>query len=68
MPNVFIGTHVKLRSELGGMWSPEFEREKLVCEEHWKEVGLPDAFSAPPQYRYEDYITSNAHKKIRIKP
>ena len=67
LPDVFIGTHVKLRTELGGMWSSQFENEKLVCEDHWKEAGLPDAFSAPPNFLYEDYLTSNAHKKIRIK-
>src|SRR5262249_20675735 len=26
-PNIFIGTHVVPRPLLGGMWSPEFERE-----------------------------------------
>lgn len=66
-PDVFIGTHVKLRTELGGMWSPQFELEKLVCEDHWNGAGLPEAFSAPPDFLYEDYLTSNAHKKIRIK-
>ena len=65
-PNVFIGTHVCLRANLKGMWSREFEQEKLVCEEHWKAVGLPFPFTDPPDFRYEKYMTSNAHKKVRV--
>lgn len=65
-PDVFIGTHVRRRQELGAMWSAEFEHEKLVCEDHWKDAGMPDPFTDKPYYRYEHYITSNAHKKIRV--
>lgn len=65
-PNVFIGTHVCLRIDLKGMWSPEFEHQKLVCEDHWTAAGLPSPFSAPPDFQYERYMTSNAHKKIRV--
>lgn len=64
-PNVFIGTHVKPRKCLGGMWSPQFEHEKLVCEEHWNDAGMLVPFTDPPNFRYESYMTSNARKKIR---
>jgi hypothetical protein len=40
-PNVFVGTHVVPRKGLGGMWSSQFEHEKLVCEDYWKAAGLP---------------------------
>lgn len=66
MPDVFVGTHVEKRDGLGGMWSPEFEHQKLVCEDHWRDAGLPDPFSDEPLFRYERYITSNANKKIRV--
>jgi hypothetical protein len=67
-PDVFVGTHVKPRKGLGGMNSPQFEYEKLVCEDHWKAAGLPgDAFfSDPPTFRYEAYITENAFRKVRV--
>lgn len=65
-PDVFIGTHAKPRKSLGGMWSPQFEHEKLVCEGHWMDAGLPDPYSDRPNFRYESYITSNAKKKIRV--
>ena len=65
-PDVFVGTHVKRRVELGGMWSPEFEHEKLVCESHWKDCDLTDPFSDAPHFRYEKYITSNARKKLGV--
>lgn len=62
-PDVFVGTHVVPRDSLGGMWSPQFEQEKLVCEDHWKDVGLPPPFHGT---RYEDYITENASRETRI--
>lgn len=65
-PDVFIGTHVRLRTDLGGMWSPQYEYEKLVCEDHWNAAGLPPPFTDSPHFRYESYMTSNAHKKIRV--
>lgn len=67
-PNVFVGTHVKPRAGLGGMNSPEFEQEKLVCEDHWLEAGLPKDgfFTAPPHFAYTDYITENASKSVRV--
>lgn len=65
-PNVFIGTHVRPRGALGGMWSQQFENEKLICEDHWKAAGLPAPFTDPPHFQYESYMTSNAHKKIRV--
>lgn len=65
-PDVFVGTHVVLRKELGGMWSPQFEHEKLVCEDHWNAAGLPEPFTAPPGYMYEAYITANARKDIGV--
>jgi hypothetical protein len=57
-PDVFIGTHVKPRKGMGGMWSAQFEHEKLVCEDHWKMCGLPEvpppgAFTDAPHFRYE---------------
>jgi hypothetical protein len=64
-PDVFIGTHVDRRNRLGGMWSPEFEHEKLVCEDHWKAAGLPTPFSHP-RFDYQAYITENATRKLRI--
>lgn len=66
-PNVFIGTHACLRKDLGGMNSPEFEQEKLVCEEHWKAAALPDTpFTDAPEFRYERYITENAGKHLKV--
>lgn len=67
-PNVFVGTHVKPRKGLGGMYSPQFEHEKLVCEDHWKAAGLPEDgfFSDPPKFAYEAYITENASRKVRV--
>lgn len=67
-PDVFVGTHVERRDALGGMWSTAFEHNKLVCEEHWRNAGLPAPFSDPPHFRYERYITSNAQRKIQVKP
>lgn len=66
LPDVFIGTHVKERKGMGGMWSPQFEHEKLVCEEHWESAGLSAVYSDAPQFRYESYITENAAAKIGI--
>lgn len=54
------------RKLLGGMWSPQFEHEKLVCEDHWNDAGLPPPFSDVPQFRYEKYITTNASQKVQI--
>lgn len=65
-PDVFVGTHVRKRADLKGMWSQEFEQAKLKCEEHWDSAGLPPPFSDPPHFRYESYITSNAYKKLRV--
>jgi hypothetical protein len=64
--DVFIGTHVKLRKDLGDKWSQQFEHEKLVCEDHWRDAGLPVPYTAPPEFPYGSYITSNAQKKIRV--
>jgi hypothetical protein len=68
MPDVFIGTHVRLRNGLGGMNSPQFEHEKLVCEQHWVAAGIPEDgfFSDPPDFRYTAYITDNADHSIRV--
>jgi hypothetical protein len=70
-PDVFVGTHVVLRHEMGGMWSTQFEHEKLVCEDHWKDAGLPTvpfpgAFTDAPHFRYEAYITENARRKLEV--
>lgn len=65
-PDVFIGTHVRRRDGLGGMWSTQFENEKLVCEDHWNAAGLLAPFTDPPNFHYESYMTSNAYKKIRV--
>jgi len=62
-PNVFVGTHVIPRARLKGKWSPEWEHEKLVCEDHWRGAGLAEPFRAT---RYEDYITENAGRKLRV--
>ena len=66
MPDVFIGTHVKPRKGMGGMWSQQFEYEKLVCEEHWNAAGLGMPFSDPPDFKYEAYITDNASRKVLV--
>lgn len=66
MPDVFVATHHMPRRILGGMWSPQFEHEKLVCEEVWKGIGLNDPFTDAPEFRYEAYITSNASRKPGI--
>jgi hypothetical protein len=64
--DIFVGTHVRLRTELGGMWSQQFEHEKLVCEDHWKAAGLLAPFSDSPTFKYEAYM-SNASKNVRVK-
>ena len=66
MPDVFVATHLEMRSKLGGMWSGQFEHQKLVCEDHWKDAGLPDPFTDVPDFRYEKYITSNAQRKMSL--
>jgi hypothetical protein len=66
LPDVFIGTHVKERKALGGLWSREFEHEKLVCEGHYLDTGLTTFFSDKPHFRYEAYITENASPTIRV--
>lgn len=66
MPDVFVATHAAYRKKLGGMNSPEFEHEKLVCEEHWDAAGLGKPFTDAPTFRYESYITSNSSRNIRI--
>jgi hypothetical protein len=50
------------------MWSPQFEHEKLVIEDHWKAAGLSDAdvFTAAPSFGYSAYITSNARREKGI--
>ena len=65
-PDVFVATHHRPRQLLGGMNSPEFEHEKLVCEDHWNACGLGAPFSDSPQFRYEAYITENASRKVAI--
>lgn len=65
-PDVYVGTHVMPRNGLGGLYSAEFEHEKLVCEDIYRDAGLTTVFSDPPVFRYESYITSNASKKVRI--
>ncbi|MER8486263.1 hypothetical protein [Mesorhizobium sp. M1322] len=66
MPDVFVGTHVERRDRLGAKWSPQWEHQKLVCEDHWNEAGLPAPFTDQPSFLYERYITSNARQKIRV--
>jgi hypothetical protein len=66
LPDVFIGTHVKLRKGMGGMWSPQFKYEKLVCEDHYKAAGLVNFFTDAPHFRYSSYITENATATIRV--
>ena len=66
LPDVFIGTHVKERKELGGKWSDQFEMEKLICEQHYKRAGLTCVFSDNPLFRYNSYITENASAQPRI--
>lgn len=65
--DVFVATHAVERKLLGGMNSPEFEREKLVCEDAWKAAGLGIAvYSDAPEFRYEKYITENARRRLEI--
>jgi hypothetical protein len=66
LPDVFIATHVKLRNGLGGMHSPQFAQEMLVCEDHYRNAGLTTFFSDIPDFKYESYITENATAKIGI--
>jgi transcriptional regulator with XRE-family HTH domain len=47
LPDVFVATHIVERSKLGGMNSPEFEHEKLVCEEHWTAAGFEPILHGP---------------------
>lgn len=65
-PDVFVATHVVERTDLKGKWSPEYEREKLVCEDHWDKADLPPPFSDFPGFRYSVYVTSNAIPNVRI--
>lgn len=65
-PDVFVGTHVVARINLGGMYSPEFEHEKLVCEDIYKQAGLTVVFTDAPRFRYESYVTDNASKRVRV--
>ena len=66
LPDVFIGTHVKLRKCLGGMNSPQFEYERLVCEDHYRDAGLTAVYTDAPHFRYEAYITENATRSLRV--
>ena len=66
LPDVFVATHPMPRNVLGGMNSPQFEHEKLVCEDHWKVAGLDAVFTDIPAFRYESYITENASRKLEI--
>lgn len=66
LPDVFVATHVVDRAGLNGMNSPEYEHEKLVCEDHWSAAGLPVPFTDRPLFRYSAYVTSNAHPTVRI--
>jgi hypothetical protein len=66
MPDVFVATHAVFRATLGGMWSPEFEHQKLVCEEYWTNAGLGEPFSDPPEFRYSEYISGEATRKLAI--
>jgi hypothetical protein len=66
LPDVFIGTHVKLRKGMGGMNSPQFEHEKLVCEDHYLGAGLVTFFTDRPHFRYKAYMTENANTTIRV--
>ena len=66
MPDVFVATHAVFRTSLGGIRSPKWEHEKLVCEGHWNSAGLGDPFTDAPEFRYAAYITSNATRKLGI--
>jgi hypothetical protein len=66
LPDVFIGSHVRERRSLGGLWSQQFEQEKLVCEQHYAHAGLTTVFIDSPLFRYTSYITENATATIRI--
>ncbi len=62
--DLFVGTHALLRNSLAGKWSPAWEHEKLVCEDHWRgAVGDMAPFSGAT---YTDYITENAHEGVKI--
>lgn len=67
LADVFVATHVKARKGMGGMWSPQFEHEKLVCEDHYRAAGLSILHTDTPHFRYEAYITENATASIRVK-
>lgn len=62
-PDVFVGTHVALRKKLGGKWSNQWIGEVLEIEEIWS-----DLFRSKPYFgsKYEDYITSNARKDVKV--
>ncbi len=66
IPDVFVGTHVKPRRGMGGMWSPQFEHEKLVCEDYYNQAGLTTFFTDKPRFRYSSYITENSSATIRV--
>ena len=49
-PDIFVATHHRPRTLLGGMWSPQFEHEKLICEDHWKAAGLGGAVQCSARF------------------
>lgn len=63
LPDVFVATHVRERKSLKGMWSLEFELEKLEAEKIWRDLTNEPPFSADT---YERYITDNAKQNLRI--
>lgn len=63
-PDLFVGTHAINRPLLGGKWSQNWELEKLVCEDHWKDA-VGDACPFRGVF-YTDYITENASENIKV--
>lgn len=64
IPDLFVATHIVERPNLGEKWSLNWEMQKLVCEDHWR-----DALGESPPFRgatYQDYITENAIEDVRI--
>jgi hypothetical protein len=63
LPDIFVGTHVERRDTLGGKWSTQFEHHKLVCEDHWRDAGLPDPFTDKPHFATRGTLLRTPTKK-----
>jgi hypothetical protein len=62
-PDVFVGTHSALRTDLKAKWSVEFWNEIFKCETMWKGLTDEEPFKGKA---YTDYITENAGRRVGV--